>query len=74
MTASRTRAAVVGRSARTASEPAWPGQIDADEDVVLRQEVAEGSPQARRLGEAVQQDHRRTGARAALFDMEWHAW
>jgi hypothetical protein len=50
------------------------GQIEADERVVLRQQIAEGSPQARCLREAVQKDNRRSGTRTALFDMEWHAW
>jgi len=49
------------------------GQVDTDECAVVRQEVAEGPPQACRLGESMQQDHRRAGARTALFDMDWHA-
>jgi hypothetical protein len=49
------------------------GQVDTDECVVVRQDVTEGSPQACRLGETMQQDHWSAGARTALFNMERHA-
>ena len=38
------------------------GQVEGDEDMVLRQQIAEGSPQTRRLGESVQQNNRRSGS------------
>ena len=50
------------------------GQVDADESAVLRQKIAEGTPQTPRLCETVQKDERRSGARTALFDLESHAW
>ncbi len=49
-------------------------QVESDQDVVLRQQIAEGPPQSSRLGESVQKDNRRRGPRTALVDMEWHAW
>jgi hypothetical protein len=48
-------------------------QVEGDEDMILRQQIAEGSPQTCGLGEPVKKDNRRSGTRAALFDMEWHA-
>ena len=54
--------------------PGMARQVDADEDMVLGQMIAEGSPQPRRLRESVQEDNRLSGTRTALFDMEGHAW
>ncbi len=42
--------------------------------MVLRQQIAEVPPQAPCLGESVEEHDRRSGPRAALFDMESHAW
>ena len=50
------------------------GQVDADEGMILGQEIAECSPQAPGLGESVQKDHGRSRTRTALFDLECHAW
>ena len=69
-TASATRPAVAGRSARTASEPPWPGRSTATDAEVLLELLAEGTPESARLGEAVQ--HHQRPARAAYLDMEWH--
>ncbi len=69
-TASATRPAVVGRSARTARFPVS-RKIDRDQRVRLGQAISERAPEPTRLGEPVQEDQRRP--RAAHLDMEWHA-
>ena len=46
------------------------GQIHRHQGVRLGQQVPEATPEAPRLGEAVQEDQRRT--RTAHLDMEWH--
>ena len=69
-TASATRAAVPRKVGPHGVRPGVAGQVDADEGEFLGQQVTEGAPQARRLGEAVQQDQGRP--RPAHFDMERH--
>ena len=57
----------VGRTTRIAVSR----QVDGDQRVRLGQELAEATPEASRLGEAVQHHQRRPGT--AHVDMEWHA-
>ncbi len=60
-----------GRSARTDPGISVPREIDGDQRVRLRDAFAEVAPEASRLGEAVEDDQRRSGP--AHVDMEGHA-
>ena len=60
----------LGRSVRTASDPAWPGR-SMPRACGTRPGGRRTAPTARRLGKPVQHDQGRT--RAAHFDMEGHA-